>query len=227
MDNSSLNASKEDSQTSPIKQGKVFVMYAASLLKTFEDNLGPLFQKEAGYTYQGEGRGAIQVSNMIVDGQRRPDVFVSAGTTPIMKLMNKTRPIAEWLVKFSSAEMVIVYSPKSRFFSDLEKAKKREIPWYEVLSKESFNFGRTSPELDPKGYYMIITAKLSNIYYNDSSIKQRILGDDKNPKQIFPEEILKTILEQGELDAGAAYKHEAVARGLPYVTLPAEIIGLR
>jgi molybdate/tungstate transport system substrate-binding protein len=70
---------------------------------------------------------------------------------------------------------------------------------------------------------MIITAKLSNIYYNDSTIKQRILGEDRNPKQIFPEEILKTILEQGQLDAVAAYKHEAVARGLPYITLPSQI----
>ncbi|MGH9977975.1 MAG: substrate-binding domain-containing protein, partial [Nitrososphaeraceae archaeon] len=29
--------------------------------------------------------------------------------------------------------------------------------------------------------------------------------------------------EQGQLDAVAAYKHEAVARGLPFITLPAEI----
>ena len=45
---------------------------------------------------------------------------------------------------------------------------------------------------------MIITAELANLYYNDSGIKQRTLGDDRNAKQIFPEEILKTILEQGQ-----------------------------
>jgi molybdate/tungstate transport system substrate-binding protein len=70
---------------------------------------------------------------------------------------------------------------------------------------------------------MIITAELANLHYNDSGIKQRVMGDDRNPKQIFPEEILKTILEQGQLDAVAAYKHEAVARGLPYITLPSQI----
>jgi molybdate/tungstate transport system substrate-binding protein len=152
-----------------------------------------------------------------------------------MKLMNSsdsnsgidkstTTLFADWLVKFASAEVVIAYSPTSSFYSDLEKARIGEIPWYKVLSKQGFKFGRTDPELDPKGYYMIITAKLSNIYYNDSTIKQRILGEDgRNPKQIFPEEILKTILEQGQLDAVAAYKHEAIARGLPYITLPSEI----
>ena len=139
------------------------------------------------------------------------------------RLMNNTNPFADWLVKFGSAEMVIAYSPTSRFFNDLEKARIGETPWYQVLAKQDFKFGRTDPELDPKGYYMIIAAELANLYYNDSGIKQRTLGDDRNAKQIFPEEILKTILEQGQLDAVAAYKHEAVARGLPYITLPPQI----
>lgn len=204
-------------------RGKVFVMYAASLIKTFEGSLGPEFQKEKGFTYEGEARGSVQVANMIIDGLRRPDIFVSAGTVPIEKLMNNTSPFADWLVKFGSAEIVIAYSPNSRFFNDLEKARTGEIPWHQVLSKQDFKFGRTDPELDPKGYYMIITAELANLYYNDSGIKQRVLRDDRNTKQIFPEEILKTILEQGQLDAVAAYKHEAVTRGLPYITLPAQI----
>ena len=203
--------------------GKVFVMYAGSLVKTFEDVIGPAFQNETGYAYVGEGKGSVQVANLIRDGFRTPDVFVSAGTIPIMRLMNNTPPLAEWLLEFGSAEMVIAYSTNSPYYNDLEKARKGEIPWYDVISKEGFKFGRTDPELDPKGYYTIITAKLANIYYNDSSIKERILGGDRNPKQIFPEEILKTILESGQLDAVVAYKHEAVSRGLPYITLPTEI----
>ena len=66
-----------------ISNDKVFVMYAASLIKTFEETLGPLFQKETGYIYDGEPRGSTQVANMIIDGFRRPDFFVSAGTVPI------------------------------------------------------------------------------------------------------------------------------------------------
>jgi molybdate/tungstate transport system substrate-binding protein len=211
-------------------------MYAASLVKTFENNLGPSFEKKTGYTYIGEGRGSVQIANMIIDGQRRPDVFVSAGTIPIMKLMmsngsnaagkqqqQQQHYIAQWLVKFASAEMVIAYSPISRFHLDLDKAKKGEILWYQVLSEPGFKFGRTDPELDPKGYYMVITAKLANIYYKDQNIKQRILEQDRNPTQIFPEETLKTVLESGQLDAVAAYKHEAITRGLPYITLPSQI----
>jgi molybdate/tungstate transport system substrate-binding protein len=210
--------------SSPSQQREpVSVMYAASLIKTFEETLIPAFQEETGYPYQGEARGSVQVANMILDGLRRPDVFVSAGTIPIKKLMNASDPLADWLVKFGSAEMVIAYTPNSRFFNDLEKARTGELPWYEVLSKPGLKFGRTDPELDPKGYYMIISADFANKYYNDSGLKQRILGEDRNSAQIFPEETLKTILEQGQLDAVASYKHEAVARGLPYITLPPEI----
>lgn len=220
-------------QTSQSK-GKVFVMYAASLIKTFEQTLGPSFEKKTGYSYTGEGRGSVQIANMIIDGQREPDVFVSAGTIPIMKLMNNNadgsnnqqqqRPFAQWLIKFASAEMVIAYSPASHFHLELEKAKKGLIPWYQVLSRPGFKLGRTDPELDPKGYYVVIAAKLANIYYNDQNIKQKILGqDDRNPKQIFPEETLTTTLETGQLDAIAAYKHEAIAKGLPYIILPSQI----
>lgn len=93
--------------------------------------------------------------------------------------MNNTPPVADWLLEFGSAEMVITYSPNSPYYTDLEKARKGEIPWYDVISQQGFNFGRTDPELDPKGYYTIITANLANIYYNDSSIKERILGEDR------------------------------------------------
>ena len=204
-------------------QGKVFVMYAGSLVKIFEDVIGPAFQNKTGYTFVGEGKGSVQVANMIKDGFRNPDVFVSAGANPILKLMGNKPSLAEWLLEFGSAEIVISYTTNSPYYDYFEKSRKGELPWYEVLSKQGLKFGRTDPELDPKGYYAIMTANLANLYYSDSSIKERILGEDRNPKQIFPEEVLKTILESGQLDAVFSYKHEAVSRGLPYITLPKEI----
>ncbi|WP_148685847.1 extracellular solute-binding protein [Candidatus Nitrosocosmicus hydrocola] len=217
VDNITANGTSTDNQK------KVFVMYAGSLVKIFEDIMGPAFQNESGYFYEGEGKGSVQVANLIKDKFRTPDVFVSAGTVPIVMLMNTTPPLVDWLIKFGSAEIVIAYNSNSQYFEDLEKARKGEVPWYDVVSKSGFKFGRTDPELDPKGYYGIITGKLAGIYYDDSSIKERIIGTDRNSKQIFPEETLKTVLETGQLDAIIAYKHEAVSRGLPYITLPKEI----
>jgi molybdate/tungstate transport system substrate-binding protein len=96
-----------------------------------------------------------------LDGFRKPDIFVSADTSPIERLINHTPPLANWIVKFGSAELVIAYNPQSSFASDLVKASNGEIPWYQVLGKEGLKFGRTDPELDPKGYYTVIAAKLN------------------------------------------------------------------
>jgi len=212
-----------DASTATIDKD-ISVMYAGSLVNVFENEIKSAFQNLTGYNFIGEAKGSVQISNMILDGFRKPDVFVSADTTPIERLINHNPPLANWLVKFGSAELVIAYNPKSPFASDLLKASKGEIPWYKVLEKEGFKFGRTDPELDPKGYYTVIAAKLANIYYNDSTIKDRIfLGEDRNKKQIFPEEILKSILDSGQIDATASYKHEAIAKGLPYITLPDQI----
>jgi len=201
----------------------VLVMYAGSLVKIFENDIVPSFSNQTGLNLVGEGKGSVQISNMILDGFRRPDVFLSADTLPIEKLINHNPPLAHWFVNFASGEIVIAYNPNSPFAYDLQRASKGEIPWYQVLEEKGFKFRRTDPELDPKGYYTIIVAKLANLYYNDSAIKDRILGEDRNKEQIFPEEILKSILESGQIDAVAAYKHEAIARGLPYITLPSQI----
>jgi molybdate/tungstate transport system substrate-binding protein len=201
----------------------VSVMYAGSLVKIMEQVVAPSFHNQTGYNFIGEGKGSVQISNMIIDGFRRPDVFISADTLPIEKIMKNNPPLAEWLVKFASAELVIAYNPNSPFAPELEKASKGDIPWYKVLEEKGIKFRRTDPELDPKGYYTVIAAKLANIYYNDSTIKDKILGADRNPEQIYPEEVLKSILDTGQIDAIAAYKHEAVSKGLPYITLPPKI----
>jgi molybdate/tungstate transport system substrate-binding protein len=201
----------------------VSVMYAGSLVKIMQQVVAPSFHNQTGYNFIGEGKGSVQLSNLILDGFRRPDVFISADTLPIEKIINHNPPLAQWLVKFASAELVIAYNPNSPFVTDLEKAAKGEIPWYKVLEEKGFKFRRTDPELDPKGYYTVITAKLANIYYNDSTIKNKILGSDRNPEQVFPEEVLRSILDTGQIDAIVAYKHEAVSRGIPYITLAPQI----
>jgi molybdate/tungstate transport system substrate-binding protein len=38
-----------------------------------------------------------------------------------------------------------------------------------------------------------------------------------------PEELLLTLLETGEADAIPAYKHEAIERGFPFISLPPQV----
>jgi len=203
-------------------KGTVSVLYAGSLIDTMEQGLGPAF-REMDYDYKGEGHGSVQNANFVINGQRFPDVFVSVGIPPIQMLVNNNPPLAKWYVVFASDQIVIAYSTKSRFTDQFKAASQGLIPWYQVLANSNAKFLRTDPEQDPKGYYIIIVAKLADEYYGNSTISSSILRGERNSNQIRPEEILNTLLQSGECDAIPVYKHEAVERGLPFVTLPAQI----
>ena len=73
-------------------QKDVSVMYAGSLVKIMEQVIGPSFHNQTGYNFIGEGKGSVQVSNLILQGFRRPDFFISADTLPIEKLINHSPP---------------------------------------------------------------------------------------------------------------------------------------
>jgi molybdate/tungstate transport system substrate-binding protein len=203
-------------------KGAVNVLYAGSLLDTMEGGIAPSFAA-MGYDYKGEGHGSVQNANFLIDGQRFPDVFISAGVPPIQMLENNDPPLAKWYVVFASDSIVIAYSNKSRFVGLLNEASQGTIPWYGVLAAPQIRFLRTDPEQDPKGYYMVMVAKLAELYYGNSSISSLILRGDRNPSQIRPEEVLTTLLESAECDAIPLYRHEAVERGLLFITLPPEI----
>ena len=202
--------------------GQVNVLYAGSLLSVMETKIGPAFSN-LGYDYRGEGHGSIQNANMIIDGQRFPDVFISVGANPVNMLINNKPSLAKWYLGFASDEMVIAYNPKSSFASDFQKAKTGSIPWYHVLAKPGIKFLRTDPFLDPKGCYTVIATKLAGVLYHNSSLSSSILNGERNKDQLRPEEILLTLLEQGEADAIPSYKHEAIERGFPFINLPPQI----
>ena len=202
--------------------GDVNVLYAGSLISVMETKIGQAFG-HLGYNYIGEGHGSIQNANMIIDGQRFPDVFISVGEKPVTKLIDNNPSLAKWYIGFATDELVIAYNPKSQFAADFGKVKTGAVPWYQVLAKLGIRFLRSDPLLDPKGCYTVIATKLAGILYHNSSLSSSILKGERNQNQLRPEEILLTLLETGEADAIPAYKHEAIERGLPFISLPSQI----
>jgi molybdate/tungstate transport system substrate-binding protein len=221
---SSFGQQKQIINTEAATTGRVEVnvLYAGSLISVMETKIGPTFSN-LGYDYRGEGHGSIQNTNTVIDGQRFPDVFISVSANPINMLINNKPSLAKWYVGFASDEMVIAYNPKSSFATDFEKAKTGVMPWYQVLAKPGIRFLRSDPLLDPKGCYIVIATKLAGILYHNSSLSSSILNGERNGNQLRPEEILLTLLEQGEADAIPAYKHEAIERGFPFISLPPQI----
>ena len=115
-----------------------------------------------------------------------------------------------------------MYLPNSRFHTELVWQKVEIYHGIKSYRRRVLNLERIQNMIQ-KDIMQSYTAKLSNIYYNNNGLKQRILVEERNLKQIFPEEILNTVLESDQVDAIFAYKHEAISRSLPYITLSLQV----
>ncbi len=58
--------------------GPVDVLYAGSLVKLMEQDVGPAFDRASGDTFQGFAGGSKGLANQISGKLRRGDVFISA-----------------------------------------------------------------------------------------------------------------------------------------------------
>lgn len=203
------------------QEAPVNVLYAGALITVMEKLIGPAFHAASGYGFQGEGNGSLAAAKLIRAGLRSPDVFISAdaAVNESELLGAKNRNLAEYYVTFAAGALVIGYNGRSRFAGDFERARAGRIPWYEVLAEPALKFGRTDPNFDPKGYRTLFMFGLAENYYKKPGLS-RLLGDPRNPQQIFPETELMVRLEAGQLDAGVFYRNEAIAHKLPYLELP-------
>ena len=202
----------------------ISVLYAGSLATVMENGVGPAFEKATGHKYQGEAQGSLGAAQLIRDHLRTPDVFISAdplvNTNLLMGPQNGNA--VKWFTVVAASQLVLAYNPRSKFAKKFEEAAANKVPWYEVLATPGLRFGRGDPTIDPKGYRTLFMFNLAGRYYHRDDIP-KLLGPPLNPAQVFPEVVLLARIESGQFDAGFFYKHEIIARQLPYITLPAEI----
>jgi len=192
------------------------VAYAGSMTSVMEGPIKRAAAAELGFDLQGRAQGASGLAQLIAGGSIRPDVFISITASPIDTVL-KAGKIRE-AVPIARTEMVIAYSPKSRFAAQFASK-----PWWRVLQEPGVRFGRTDPVTDPQGRNIIFVVQLAAAYCHQPDLARRIVGPDVNPQQIFTEPSIQARLQSGELDAASAYKVQPVAFGLPYISLPDEL----
>lgn len=204
--------------------GPVNVLYAGTLAGVLEHQVKPAFERDTGFTFQGEGKGSIALANLIRDRVRTPDVFISADPSVNATLMGPGNDdLVSWWITFASSELVIGWSPSTRFASSFKEAQAGRRTWTSVLLEPGLRLGRTDPEIDPKGYRTVSMMQLEEQRAGDSTLSRRILGSPGNPAQVFLEEQLVARVQAGELDAGVFFKVEAIEARLPFLSLPPEV----
>ena len=197
------------------------VAYAGSMGSMMEGPLKSSVAQSLKLDMHGRAQGSSALAQFIVAGSIRPDVFIPVTPGPMLTIIRAGK--AESAQPIAHTEMVIAYSPKSRFASKLEAAGSGKGNWWEVLEEPGLRFGRTDPVGDPQGRNIIFTMMIAAKLYQKPDLVEKILGPTINEKQIFTEPTVQARLQSGELDAASAYKIQPGPFNLPYITLPKEI----
>jgi molybdate/tungstate transport system substrate-binding protein len=200
------------------------VAYAGSMGSMME---GPI-KTEAAQTLQidfhGRAMGSDALAKLIVGGSIAPDVFIPVTPGPMLSVLQSGK--AKLATPIARTEMVIAYSPKSKYAAQFDAAAAGThgaMPWYQILGQSDIRFGRTDPSTDPQGRNIIFTLQLAELYYKQPGLAQKVLGQTINPAQIFTEPSVEARLQSDELDAASAYKIQPGPFNLPYISLPPEI----
>jgi molybdate/tungstate transport system substrate-binding protein len=197
------------------------VSYAGSMGSLMEGPVKTAAAQTLKLNMHGLGQGSSALAQLIVGGNIHPDVFIPITPGPMLTVLRAGK--ADVAHPIAHTEMVIAYSPKSKFAPKLLAAAESKAHWWEVLQEPGLRFGRTDPLTDPQGRNIIFTVMLTAKIYKQAGLVEKILGPTINEQQIFTEPTIQARLQSGELDAASAYKIQPAPFHLPYITLPKEI----
>ncbi len=200
------------------------VAYAGSMGSMMEGPIKTQAAQLLQVDFHGRGQGSDALAQLIVGGSIAPDVFIPVTPSPMLLVLKAGK--ATTAVPVARTEMVIAYSPKSKYaqaFADAAARKRGAMPWWQILAQPDVRFGRTDPVTDPQGRNIIFTLQLAETYYRQPGLANKILGQTVNPAQIFTEPSVQARLQSGEIDAASAYKIQPGPFNIPYVSLPREI----
>ncbi len=197
------------------------VAFAGSMGVVMDQGVGPAYQVKSGAQYQGIGQASLALAHLLGAKTLIADVFVPVSPAP-MKAVEAAGLVSPGAaIPVASTSIVLAYSPHSKFAEQIAHAK--GAGWTKILSTPGLRFGRTDPNTDPQGQYVLYALQLAEVFYKKRGLKTAIAGADVNEAQIFTEPSLLARLQEGQIDATLGYESAVIGQKLPYITLPPEI----
>ncbi len=195
--------------------GELTIFHAGSLSLPMKVAVDSFKRIHPSVTFKLESAGSIECARKITELGKQCDILASADYKVIDKLL--IPQFASWNIPFAGNEMGIVYHDQSRYANEINKDN-----WFDILASDDVAYGRSDPNSDPCGYRTILTLKLAEKYYLNSTIEKKI--SEKDVRFIRPKEVdLLALLESNSIDYIFIYKSVAIQHGLKYLSLPQEI----
>ena len=196
-------------------QKEIIVFHAGSLSVPFNELKNEYEKMHPEIKILLEPAGSLVCARKITELKKPCDIIASADYFVINELLIPA--YTKWSVRFATNEIVIAYSEKSKYASEITRDN-----WTEILLKDDVTFSRSDPDADPCGYRSVFTVMLAEKFYGKIGLTDKILA--KNRDFIRPKEVdLVALIESNACDYMFQYKSVAIQHGLKYLELPSEI----
>ena len=217
--------------------GEVIVFHAGSLSVPFKKMKAVFESEHPGTEVRLEPSGSVKAIRKVTDLHKPCDVVASADYSLIPEMMFPR--YADHVKVFATNELVICYTPKSKFANKINSNN-----WFEILKNREVKWGFSNPNLDPCGYRALMMLSLASDYYNKPIFEELLSKTgikrvkEKGEEVILVPEVLKPkgnltirpkavallgLLESGAIDYAVEYKSVALQHSLKFVELPKEI----
>jgi molybdate/tungstate transport system substrate-binding protein len=193
----------------------VSVLSAGSLAVPLDEGVGPSFERETGIRYAGEYYGSNAVMRMVEDGQKNPDVVVSADAGLLRRRLYDEH--TDWDAVFASNSVGIAYNARTALGERLES----DESWYEVLrDADEGEVAMSDPDLDPLGYRAVQLFELAEDKHGIDGFRDEMVSKTYQEPE---EPQLLTGVRSGSRAAAIAYENMAANHGLPFRELPDDL----
>jgi molybdate/tungstate transport system substrate-binding protein len=194
----------------------LIVCNAGSLAAPFAELLREFAKRNPQVLPQQENSGSLEAVRKITELGKPCDLLAVADYEVIQGLMIPQH--AEWYSIFARNQLVLMYTPKSKFAAEINGNN-----WFEILNRPGVQYGYSNPDLDPAGYRTLLHWRLAENYYHRPGLYEQLKS--KVPaKNIRPKSVeLVALLQSGELDYIYGYRSISEQNKLPFVTFPPEI----
>jgi molybdate/tungstate transport system substrate-binding protein len=197
------------------KKKEIIIFHAGSLSVPFRELAREFEKANPGVSILLEPAGSLVCARKVTELKKPCDIVASADYIVINNLL--IPDYATWSIRFATNEIVIAFSDKSKYGSEIDS-----LNWMEILQRQDVIYSRSDPNSDPCGYRTVLAFMLAEKHYGISGLTEKMTS--KNEDYIRPKEVdLVALIESNAADFMFQYKSVAIQHDLRYIELSDKI----
>lgn len=210
------NATRSIVITPPEDTNILTIFHAGSLKAPMADLKAEFLKTHPRARIYFESSGSLDCARKVTEQGRQADLIASADYVVFDQLM--IPKFTDWYAMFAKNEMVLCYTDKSKFASEIKADN-----WFEVLTRSGVSYTHTNPDLDPAGYRALLVWQLAEKHYNSPGLYKKLDAGCPADKVYNSAADLIAALKDGKVDYAFEYLSVARQNGFTYVALPEQI----